>query len=154
MTTNGSSRLRAGTAIIAAVASAAVTWMAATSIRTTQAQTEAAPTRRIELMKQPLADISGREVRMLALDLAPGSGSPPHRHPGHHVFGYIVEGTYEWKINDEPAKIFKPGEVFYEQPGVLHAISRNASTTDRARLVVFMVADQSQPSTVVEPEKK
>ena len=73
---------------------------------------------------------------------------------GHHVFGYIVAGTYEWKIDDGPARTFKPGEVFYEPPGVLHAVSRNTSATDRARILVFMVADQKQPSTVNEPPAK
>jgi hypothetical protein len=37
---------------------------------------------------------------------------------------------------------------------VLHAVSRNASSTDRAKIVVFMVADAKQPSTVVEGAKK
>jgi quercetin dioxygenase-like cupin family protein len=84
----------------------------------------------------------------------PGHASPPHRHPNHHVFGFIVDGTYEWKIDDGPVKTFKPGEAFYEPPGVLHAVSRNASADARAKLVVFMVADAKQPSTVVEGEKK
>jgi quercetin dioxygenase-like cupin family protein len=73
---------------------------------------------------------------------------------GSQTEDIIVEGAYEWKIDDEPTRVFKPGEAFYERPGVLHAVSRNASTSDRAKLVVFMVADQSQPSTVVEPERK
>jgi len=46
------------------------------------------------------------------------------------------------------------GEAFYEPPGVLHAVSRNASNDARAKLVVFMVADATQPTTVVEGEKK
>ena len=63
-------------------------------------------------------------------------------------------GTYQWQIGDGPVKTFKPGEAFYEPPGVLHAVSRNASSTGRAKIVVFMVADAKQPSTVVESEKK
>jgi len=118
------------------------------------AQQQMPATKVTQLMKQTLADVPGREVRITLLDLMPGHASPPHRHPIHHVFGYIVDGTYEWKIGDGPAKTFKPGEAFYEPPGVLHAVSRNASADARAKLVVFMVADAKQPSTVVEGEKK
>src|SRR5262249_7888010 len=111
------------------------------------------PTVRTDVMTQPLADLPGREVRITALDLMPGHASPPHRHPNHHVFGYIVAGTYEWKIDDGAVKTFKPGEAVSEPPGVLHAVSRNASPTDRAKVIVFMVADAKQPSTVAEEKK-
>jgi quercetin dioxygenase-like cupin family protein len=138
----------------AALVSAVATYGAMTFVAPSRAQTAPTPTQRIDVMTQPLADIPGREVRITLLDLMPGHASPPHRHPNHHVFGYIVDGTYEWKIGDGPAKTFKPGEAFYEPPGVLHAVSRNASPTSRAKLLVFMVADAKQPSTVVEGEKK
>src|SRR3954452_10981610 len=121
-------------ALAAATLSAAATW-------TVVAQTAAKPSTRTEILKQSLSDLPGREVRMLTLDLAPGDGSAPHRHPGHHVFGYIAEGSYEWKIDDQPARTFKAGDVFYEPPGILHAVSKNASPDARAKLVVFMIAD-------------
>jgi quercetin dioxygenase-like cupin family protein len=138
----------------AAIVSAAATYGAMIFVAPSRAQTAPAPTQRIEVMTQALADIPGREVRISLLDLMPGHASPPHRHPNHHVFGYIVDGTYEWKIDDGPAKTFKRGEAFYEPPGVVHAVSRNASAGSRAKIVVFMVADAKQPSTVVEGEKK
>jgi quercetin dioxygenase-like cupin family protein len=144
----------AAVAASAAIVSAAATYGAMTFVAPSRAQTAPAPTQRIDVMTQPLADIPGREVRITLLDLMPGHASPPHRHPDHHVFGYIVDGTYEWKIGDGPAKTFKAGEAFYEPPGVLHAVSRNASADARAKIVVFMVADAKQPSTVVEGEKK
>jgi quercetin dioxygenase-like cupin family protein len=144
----------AAVAITAVIISAAATYGALTFVVPSRAQTALAPTQRIDVMTQPLADIPGREVRITLLDLMPGHASPPHRHPNHHVFGYIVDGTYEWKIGDGPVKTFKAGEAFYEPPGVLHAVSRNASADARAKIVVFMVADAKQPSTVVEGEKK
>jgi len=141
------------TAAVAAIGASAVTYGAMTFVAPLHAQPTPAPTVRTDVMTQPLADIPGREVRITALDLMPGHASPPHRHPNHHVFGYIVAGTYEWKIDDGAVKTFKPGEVFYEPPGVLHTISRNASSTDRAKVIVFMVADAKQPSTVAEEKK-
>ena len=144
----------AAVAVSAAILSAAATYGAMTFVAPSRAQTAPASTQRTEVMTQALADVPGREVRITLLDLMPGHASPPHRHPNHHVFGFIVDGTYEWKIGDEPVKTFKPGQAFYEPPGVLHAVSRNASADARAKLVVFMVADAKQPSTVVEGEKK
>jgi quercetin dioxygenase-like cupin family protein len=141
-------------AAAAAVVSAAATYGAMTFVPPSRAQTAPAPTQRTEVMTQPLADVPGREVRITLLDLMPSHASPPHRHPNHHVFGFIIDGTYEWKIDDGPVKTFKPGQAFYEPPGVLHAVSRNASADARVKLVVFMVADAKQPSTVVEGEKK
>ena len=154
MTSRNAPLSYAAVAAGAAVVSAATTFGAMTFVAPSRAQTAPAPTQRIDVMTQPLADIAGREVRITLIDMMPGHASAPHRHPNHHVFGYIVDGTYEWKIGDAPAKTFKAGEAFYEPPGVLHAVSRNASADARAKLLVFMVADAKQPSTVVEAEKK
>src|SRR5262249_47622472 len=51
-----------------------------------------------QIVSQPLADGRGREVRMSLIERAPEFASPPHRHPGHHTFGYVLEGTYEFAI--------------------------------------------------------
>ena len=154
MRTRGSTLSHGLVAAAAAIVAAAATYGAMTFVAPSRAQTPPAPTQRVDVMTQTLADLPGREVRITLLDLMPGHASAPHRHPGHHVFGYIVDGTYEWKIDDGAVKTFKAGEAFYEPPGVLHAISRNASATDRAKLIVFMVADAKQPSTVVDGATK
>jgi quercetin dioxygenase-like cupin family protein len=103
-----------------------------------------------DLMVQPLSDLPGREVRITLLDRDPGNSSPAHHHPGHHTFGYVVEGNYELGINGQPTKMLKAGDTFYEPPGAIHSMSRNASPDKRLKIVVFMVADQKNPSTVVE----
>jgi quercetin dioxygenase-like cupin family protein len=100
-------------------------------------------------MTQPLADLPGREVRMTLLDRVPGNASPAHRHPGHHTFGYVLEGTYELGVNGQPTRTLKAGDVFYEPPGALHSVSRNAGNS-QMKIVIFMVADARNPSTVNE----
>jgi quercetin dioxygenase-like cupin family protein len=104
----------------------------------------------IPLLTQPLSDLPGREVRITLLDRIPGNASLPHRHPGHHTFGYVVEGQYELGINGGQTRMLKAGDTFYEPPGALHSVSRNASSTQNLKIVVFMVADASRPSTVNE----
>jgi quercetin dioxygenase-like cupin family protein len=41
----------------------------------------------------------------------------------------------------------KAGDTFYEPPDALHSVSRNPGNT-QMKIVVFMVADQRNPSTV------
>jgi quercetin dioxygenase-like cupin family protein len=61
-----------------------------------------------------------------------------------------MEGTYEFAIDGEPPRLLKAGEAFYEPPGAVHSTSRNPSTDQRLKILVFMVADQTNPSTVAE----
>jgi hypothetical protein len=46
--------------------------------------------------------------------------------------------------------ILNVGETFYEPPTAVHSVSRNPSTDKRTKIIVFMVADQKNPSTVAE----
>ena len=103
--------------------------------------------RQTEVMTQVLADLK-REMRVRVTERDPGSSSTPHRHPGHHTFGYVLEGTYEVQIDNGPVRQLKPGEAFYEPPGSLHAVSRNPSKTERVRYLIFQVADPTKPATV------
>jgi quercetin dioxygenase-like cupin family protein len=135
-------------AIGAALLSAAATWGATTFVGTSAAQTPAAGTG--QLLTQALSDLPGREVRISLLDREPGASSARHRHPGHHTFGYVIEGTYEFAINGQPSVVLKAGDTFYEPPTAVHSTSRNPSTDKRAKILVFMVADQKNPSTVPE----
>ena len=132
----------------AAALSALATWQGAVLVTPSAAQPAAAGVQQI--VTQPLADVPGREVRVLVIERAPGTASPPHRHPGHHTFGYVLEGTYEFAIDRGQPRLLKAGDTFYEPPTAVHSTSRNPSTDQRVKLLVFMVADQKNPTTVPE----
>ena len=85
--------------------------------------------------------------------LEPGQASAPHRHPGP-VFGYVLEGEYEWAIDDGKPKVLKTGDTFYEPTGCLHRVSKNPSDKNRTRVlaVVLHPHDAKQISTP-EPRK-
>src|SRR6266481_9686753 len=104
------------------------------------------------LMKEVLPEFPGHEVTVLTLDIPPGVSSPAHRHPGHHVFGYVLEGSYRIKVDQGPETVLTKGQTFHEAPGQLHAVSANASQTEPAKVLVFMVAESGKPVTV--PEKQ
>ena len=89
---------------------------------------------------------------MITLDIPPGGGSAPHRHPGHHIFGYVLEGTYKIRLDQGPETFLTKGQTFYEAPGQLHAVSGNASQTEPAKVLAFVVAESGKPITV--PEKQ
>jgi quercetin dioxygenase-like cupin family protein len=114
------------------------------------AQSQLAPTKVTQLMKQAIAEFPGHEVMMITLDIPPGGGSQPHRHPGHHNFGYVLEGAYKIKLDSGPETILTKGQFFYEAPGQLHAVSRNASETEPAKVLVVVVAESGKPLTVPE----
>ena len=116
------------------------------------AQAPAPPTgtRQIELFKTTMSDVMGRVVTIRRTERDPGSGTGPHRHPGSHTFGYVLEGTYEIQLDNGPVRRLGPGETFYESPGQLHAVSRNGSTKEVVKYLVIQVSDPTKPATVME----
>jgi len=119
------------------------------SLQPTDAQAQSGQ-RTTELFKQEMTDVMGRHLTVRLTERDPGNGSAAHRHPGSHTVGYILEGTYEVKIDNGPARTLKAGEVFYEYPNALHAISRNPSTTEKLKYLIIQVSDPSKPATVPE----
>jgi quercetin dioxygenase-like cupin family protein len=114
------------------------------------AQQQMPATKVTSLMRQAIAEFPGHEVTMITLDIPPGVGSPPHRHPGHHTFGYVLEGAYKIKLDNGPETVLTKGQIFYEPPGQLHTVSRNASDVEPAKVLVVMLAETGKPVTVPE----
>ncbi len=76
-------------------------------------------------------------VTTVEVTIPPNQAGAPHRHPGP-VFGYVLEGEYEWAIDDNPARTLKTGDTFYEPAGCLHRVSANPSKKDRTRILAVM----------------
>jgi quercetin dioxygenase-like cupin family protein len=106
--------------------------------------------RSTELFNRVMEDVLGRRLTVRLTEREPGNGSAAHRHPGSHTVGYILEGSYEVKIDDGPLRTLKPGEVFYEAPNALHAVSRNPSSSQPLKYLVIQVSDPTRPGTVPE----
>jgi quercetin dioxygenase-like cupin family protein len=97
--------------------------------------------------------LDGKDAKATTVELAlePGQAGTPHRHPGP-VFGYVLEGEYEWAIDESPAKTLKAGDTFYEPTGCLHRVSRNPSKKGKTR-VLAVVLHPADVKDVVIPEK-
>ena len=83
--------------------------------------------------------LDGAPLRATAVEVTfePGEVGEPHRHPGP-AFGYVMEGEYEWGIDDRPARVLRAGETFYEPSGCLHRVSRNAGKA-KARILAWVL---------------
>lgn len=103
---------------------------------------------RAVLQARQLADVANTKGMMLTVTYAPGQASTPHRHPGS-VFAYVAEGEVISKLDDGPEVHYKVGDSWYESPGMCHVVSRNASDTQPAKLLVFLLLPDGAP--VAEP---
>jgi len=112
--------------------------------------------RRLLSAKDIVEKLDGKDAMASTVELImePGQSSKPHRHPGP-VFGYILEGEYEWAIDDLPAKTLKVGETFYEPTGCLHRVSKNPSARNKARvLAVVLHPRDAKQIAIPEPRKE
>ncbi|GGP27627.1 cupin domain-containing protein [Silvimonas amylolytica] len=96
------------------------------------------------VMKQDIPPQSGDHVLIITVNYAPGQTSKAHMHTGP-IFAYVLEGHITSQLGDEPAKTYGPGESWYEAPGTHHLVSRNASDSEPAKLLVFSILDGNHP---------
>jgi quercetin dioxygenase-like cupin family protein len=99
-----------------------------------------------QLMTKDLAGLAGKEVLMSTVTYPPGGASPPHRHDAQ-VFVYVLAGELIMQVQGGPKVTLKPGETFYESPTDVHAVSANASQTQPATFLVFIIKDKGAPTT-------
>jgi quercetin dioxygenase-like cupin family protein len=100
--------------------------------------------------------LDGKEARATYLEvtLEAGQADVPHRHAGP-AFGYVLEGEFEWAIDDQPAKVLKAGDTFYEPAGSLHRVARNPAAKGRTRvLAVILHPRDARQVTIPEPKHK
>lgn len=93
------------------------------------------------LQQQSLKDMPGKKAFMITVDYAPGQKSTPHVHPGS-VFAYVLQGEVVSQLGGEREITYRAGDSWYEPPGAEHLVSRNASTTKPARLLVWILAGE------------
>ncbi|CAB3744699.1 cupin domain-containing protein [Paraburkholderia rhynchosiae] len=91
-----------------------------------------------------IPNIPGMLLTAVVVDYAPGAASPAHRHAGSaFIYAYVVSGEIESQVNDGPKRVYRAGESFFEEPGAVHRVSRNASSSKPAKLLAVFVADST-----------
>lgn len=101
-----------------------------------------------------IPNIEGKSMVAIVVTYPPGGKSPAHRHArSAFIYAHVLSGTIRSQVGDEPAKVYRVGEGFYEAPGSHHRISENASDKEPASLLaVFVVDSKDKPLTT--PDQK
>jgi quercetin dioxygenase-like cupin family protein len=90
------------------------------------------------LQDEALKNVPGKKAMMVEVDYKPGQSSIAHKHDGT-VMAYVLSGAVTSQVKGEQAKTYKAGEFWYEPAGSEHLVSKNASATKPAKLLVFIV---------------
>jgi quercetin dioxygenase-like cupin family protein len=93
------------------------------------------------LMLKDLADLAGKEMLMISVEYPPGTVEHIHRHDAH-AFLYVLEGSIIEGVRGGKEVTLTPGQTFYEGPGDVHTIGRNASMTKPAKFVVVLLKNK------------
>ncbi len=86
---------------------------------------------------------------MITVEYPPGASNPIHRHFAH-AFLYVLEGSIVMQLKGGREITLTPSMTFYEGPNDVHVVGRNASKTEPAKFLVFLVKNKNAPVLVPE----
>ena len=73
-----------------------------------------------------------------------------HRHAGSaFIYAYVLSGAIRSQVDDEPARVYRAGEAWFENPGAHHRVSANASNTEPARLLAVFIVDAADQQLMI-----
>ena len=97
-----------------------------------------------------VADATNREIVVVEVVYPPGVESASHRHNAHTVV-YVLEGRVTMQVAGGDPVTLGEGEVFYETPDDIHTVSKNASDTEPAKILVYFLKERGAPSSEPAP---
>jgi quercetin dioxygenase-like cupin family protein len=103
--------------------------------------------------QQKLADVPGKQVLFFTVEYAPGQQSIPHVHGGS-VIAYVLEGSVISQLDGQAPVTYRAGESWYETPRISHLVSKNASATHPAKLLVWILDNEGAPVLTPLPRPK
>ena len=95
----------------------------------------------------PPVNLEGWQMTATEVSYPPGEASGRHRHPGF-VCGYVLEGQYRFAVDGQPETVLSAGQMFFENPGDVHAVSGNASKTQPARILAIVFTKKGDPVSI------
>lgn len=116
-----------------------------------QGATNPSASTRRDVIKQALPGEPPRELTLVEVTYPPGGGSRPHHH-ANGVMAFVISGTITSRVGDEPERTFSTGSAWWEPPGAIHRVSRNASSTEPAVLLAIYIAPKgAAPADLMKP---
>jgi quercetin dioxygenase-like cupin family protein len=99
------------------------------------------------LLAKPAAGMPTKEIAMHIVEYQPGASDPIHRHDAQAMV-YVLEGSVVMQVDGGAPATLKAGQAFYESPGDVHTVAKNASQTEKAKFVVFFLKDKGTPTFI------
>ena len=101
-----------------------------------------------------IPNAEGKSMVAVVVTYPPGAKSPAHHHArSAFIYAYVLSGAVRSQVDDEPVKVYRVGETWYENPGSHHRVSENASDREPASLLAIVVVDsKDKPLTI--PDQK
>jgi quercetin dioxygenase-like cupin family protein len=103
------------------------------------------------VFERAIPNVPGKSLIALEVTYPPDGKSPPHFHAGSaFIYAHVLSGAIRSQVDGEPARVYRVGEGFYEDPGSHHKISENVSASEPASLLAVFIADPKDTLTVPE----
>ena len=107
------------------------------------------------VFERAIPHIPGKRLIALEVTYAPGGKSPSHYHSNSaFIYAHVLSGAIRSQVNDEPAKVYRAGEGWYEDPGAHHRVSENASAHEPAQLLAVFIIDRQDDALVIPDQKQ
>jgi len=84
----------------------------------------------------------GRVAVQARAEFEPGVAAGRHTHPGEEL-GYVLEGQLELRIDGQPPRIVKAGEVFFVPAGLVHDGINTGN--NKAKVLATYVVEKGKP---------
>lgn len=107
----------------------------------TLAQSQQSKIVRVPLQNHDLS-IPDKVMVQVRAEFAETATSGRHTHPGEEI-GYLLEGQLELKVDGQPTRILKPGDVFFIPAGVIHEGINTSSGT--SKVIATYVVEKGKP---------
>lgn len=106
------------------------------------------------VFERSIPHLPDKKLIAVVVNYPPGAKSRPHHHAkSAFIYAFVLSGEIRSAVGAEPARIYRAGESFYEDPEAHHLVSENASDTNAASLLaVFVVGTDDKPLTAPDAE--
>ena len=104
---------------------------------------------RTEILRQPASGIEGKEVVVFIADVPPGGVASRHSHPGDEAI-YMLQGALVFEPEGGQPFELKAGQITFNPSKHIHQ-AKNASASEPAKVLNFMLAEKGQPLAIPAP---
>ncbi|MEJ8840656.1 cupin domain-containing protein [Ramlibacter sp. AN1133] len=99
------------------------------------------------VLAEKLSVSPGKVLTSQVVNYPPGGASKSHRHDAD-VFAFVLSGNIVSQTEGHgDARVYHAGEGRFERRGEHHVVSRNASTTEPASMLVVFIHDEGATLT-------